>query len=75
MHNSKPVFWYQGLFLQPQHFQLSDQYQEIPLHSINLIALDEWYDLISLHKYADPGETLQIKPYEFVWITNYTARN
>ena len=56
-------------------FNISDQYQEIPLHSINLIALDEWYDLISLHKYADPGETLQIKPYEFVWITNYTARN
>jgi type VI secretion system protein ImpJ len=22
----KPVFWHQGLFLQPQHFQLSDQY-------------------------------------------------
>jgi len=24
----KPVFWHQGMFLQPQHFQLSDQYQQ-----------------------------------------------
>lgn len=31
MPNSKPVFWHQGLFLQPQHFQLSDQYQEARL--------------------------------------------
>ena len=31
MHNSKPVFWHQGLFLQPQHFQLSEQYQEARL--------------------------------------------
>ena len=31
MHNSKPVFWHQGLFLQPQHFQLSDQYQDSKL--------------------------------------------
>lgn len=28
MNKSKPVFWHQGLFLQPQHFQLLDQYQE-----------------------------------------------
>ncbi len=27
MNDSKPVFWHQGLFLQPQHFQLSEKYQ------------------------------------------------
>ena len=32
MDNSKPVFWYQGLFLQPQHFQLSEQYQRSLFH-------------------------------------------
>ncbi len=26
MDGAKPVFWYQGLFLQPQHFQLSEQF-------------------------------------------------
>ncbi len=31
MKNSKPVFWHQGLFLQPQHFQLSEQYQDARL--------------------------------------------
>jgi type VI secretion system protein ImpJ len=31
VHNNKPVFWHQGLFLQPQHFQLSDQYQDSKL--------------------------------------------
>ena len=56
-------------------YNISDRYQEIPLRDINLFELEEWYDLISLHKFADPGEILQIKPYEFVWITNYTSRN
>ena len=27
MNDTKPVFWHQGLFLQPQHFQLSEKYQ------------------------------------------------
>jgi len=27
VENFKPVFWHQGLFLQPQHFQQADQYQ------------------------------------------------
>jgi len=28
IENMKPIFWQQGMFLQPQHFQLSDQYQQ-----------------------------------------------
>lgn len=27
MHADKPLFWHQGLFLQPQHFQLADMHQ------------------------------------------------
>ena len=27
MHADKPLFWHQGLFLQPQHFQLADLHQ------------------------------------------------
>lgn len=26
MNSEKPIFWHQGLFIQPQHFQLSDRY-------------------------------------------------
>ncbi len=53
-------------------YNISKEYQELPLRDINLFVIDEWYDLISLHRYVDPGEVLQIKPYEFVWITNFT---
>ena len=28
VENQRPLFWHQGLFLQPQHFQLSDQYSQ-----------------------------------------------
>ncbi len=28
MKNQRPIFWHQGLFLQPQHFQLSDMYHQ-----------------------------------------------
>ena len=28
MESQRPVFWHQGLFLQPQHFQLADKYSE-----------------------------------------------
>ena len=27
MHADKPLFWHQGLFLQPQHFQMADMHQ------------------------------------------------
>jgi type VI secretion system protein ImpJ len=32
----KPVFWYQGLFLQPQHFQLMEQYRDALLNRLVL---------------------------------------
>ncbi len=28
MGNERPVFWHQGLFLQPQHFQLTDRFHD-----------------------------------------------
>ena len=28
METTKPIYWYQGLFLQPHHFQLQDRYLE-----------------------------------------------
>ena len=28
MTQFRPVFWHQGLFLQPQHFQLADLHQQ-----------------------------------------------
>lgn len=34
MHANKPLFWHQGLFLQPQHFQLADLHQMHRLRAI-----------------------------------------
>lgn len=31
MSASKPIFWHQGMFLQPQHFQMSDLHQKAQL--------------------------------------------
>lgn len=33
MYQKKPLFWHQGLFLQPQHFQLADLHQQ---HKLNI---------------------------------------
>jgi len=32
MEQRRPIFWYQGLFLQPQHFQQNDLYHQSILH-------------------------------------------
>jgi len=34
MASNRPVFWYQGLFLQPQHFQQSDMYHASVVNSL-----------------------------------------
>jgi type VI secretion system protein ImpJ len=39
VESKKPIFWHQGLFLQPQHFQLSDLYAgflQRPLYELGL---------------------------------------
>jgi type VI secretion system protein ImpJ len=34
VNNLKPVYWHQGLFLQPQHFQLADQYNRAQIQPL-----------------------------------------
>ncbi len=34
MKSIRPIFWHQGLFLQPQHFQLSDQAAQAPIRPL-----------------------------------------
>lgn len=51
-------------------YNISNKTSNIALKDVNLIELDKWRDLISGHQYIDPRETLVLKPYEFVWITN-----
>lgn len=43
----KPLFWQQGLFLQPHHFQLNDLY--------NRSLVDPWYNYMAPHFWGTSG--------------------
>jgi len=67
------AFWRQSQDRQQSIFciyNISNKDCSIALRDINLIELDNWRDLISGYKYLDYRETISLKPYEFVWITN-----
>ena len=49
---------------------ISDETISIPLSSINLISLDAWTDLVSGNSFSDLHNDLELKPYQFVWLTN-----
>ena len=47
--------------------------QSLPLSSLNLVVTDPWMDLISGRSISDLGGTLELEPYQSVWLTNYQA--
>jgi sucrose phosphorylase len=51
-------------------YNVTNTEQSFALKDVNLVELDNWHDLISGHRYIDPRETVTLRPYEFVWITN-----
>ena len=51
-------------------YNVTNAEQSFALKDVNLVELDNWHDLISGHRYTDPRETVTLRPYEFVWITN-----
>ncbi len=51
-------------------FNVSVEHLEIKLSDINLIALDDWFDLISHTQYADLSGSLQLQPYQCIWLSN-----
>ena len=75
MHFSEELFafWRQSQDRRQSIFciyNISNRPQELALQDVNLVELDEWYDLITGHRYDDPRETIHLKPYAFIWITN-----
>ena len=44
--------------------------QSLSLAQINLIGTDSWCDLISGDVYDDLMATLELKPYQSVWLSN-----
>ncbi len=67
------AFWRQSLQRDQSIFainNISDTPQLIPLTSINLVGTDDWVDLISGEPYQDLHGTLELAPYQSVWLSN-----
>ena len=54
---------------------ISNQELEVKLTDINLVALDDWFDLLANTQYTDLHGSICLAPYQSVWLTNklYTA--
>ena len=67
------AFWRQSISRDQSIFcisNISSHYQRVNLREINLINTDEWRDLISDRYYANISESLKLKPYQVLWISN-----
>lgn len=69
MENIKPIFWYQGLFLQPQHFQLADLYHQSLLTPLNKYVHPYFWGIsqIEIDEGALENRSLVILGGEFVF--------
>ncbi|HAQ99327.1 MAG TPA: alpha-amylase, partial [Verrucomicrobiales bacterium] len=67
------AFWRQSIRRDQSIFclnNLSDDFVEIQLREINLISTDVWVDLILDKPVEDTNGTLELCPYQSVWLTN-----
>ena len=67
------AFWRQSINRDQSIFainNISNQPQIIPLVAINLIELDDWYDLISGDPITDLSGEIVLAPYQSVWLSN-----
>ena len=51
-------------------FNMSCHCRELHLGSINLIGTDCWYDILGGNNLPDINETIELAPYQSMWITN-----
>lgn len=49
---------------------MSDNVLPLRLADLNLITMNEWQDLLSGEEFSDHTATLEIAPYQCLWITN-----
>lgn len=67
------AFWRESLDRDQSVFALhnvSAEPQTIPLVELNLIATENWHDLLSGRPYANLEEVIELEPYGCAWITN-----
>ena len=51
-------------------YNVSDQPQMLSIQSLNLIATQDWYDLVSGQKFDNSMSQTCLAPYQSVWISN-----
>ncbi|MGX9460165.1 sugar phosphorylase [Shewanella sp. A14] len=49
---------------------ISDHITDLPISELNLIIAEDWVDLLSGQKIEDTNQTIQLQPYQTVWISN-----
>ncbi|MEP0071418.1 MAG: alpha-amylase family glycosyl hydrolase, partial [Marinomonas sp.] len=67
------AFWRQSIDRRQSLFavyNMTDQPQSFNLSELNLIATDEWTDLVSDAVYEDHLGKIILMPYQFVWLAN-----
>jgi sucrose phosphorylase len=67
------AFWRQSLDRRQSLFavyNMTDQPQHFNLSELNLIATDDWTDLVSEQVYEDRLGKVTLMPYQFVWLAN-----
>ena len=69
MDNNKPVFWHQGLFLQPQHFQLAESYQQSLLYPYHTYQQPHFWGVCTLEMQHTSlnQRTCEIEEGEFIF--------
>jgi len=66
-------FWRQSIDRQQSIFaiyNISNKPQLLSLSTINLIDTDSWHDLLSGERFETLEQSITIKPYQSLWITN-----
>lgn len=69
MHADKPLFWHQGLFLQPQHFQLADLHQQHKLRALRQYVQPHFWGVtrLSIRASALERRTVEIDEVEILF--------
>ncbi|MDF7809122.1 alpha-amylase family glycosyl hydrolase [Pontiellaceae bacterium B12219] len=67
------AFWRESLDRDQSIFAIhnvSDEPQSLPLVELNLIATEQWRDILTDRKYGELDDVLEIPPYGSVWLSN-----
>ncbi len=68
------AFWRESIDREQSIFSISNIHYEklsISLKDINLITTDQWRDLLTGWKLDDTSFSLELEPYQSIWLSNY----